>query len=101
MNPETSFVRRWLAGLRALSPNCREASRLQSRALDEPLCFPRRLGLRIHLVLCVWCRRYGKQLRFLRHAAHDHPDRLNDTAPSRLSPEARERLRQALQDPRR
>ena len=52
-----------------LSPNCRQASRLQSEALDHKLPVLQRVGLRIHLLLCKWCRRYGKQIRFLRDAS--------------------------------
>jgi hypothetical protein len=85
-------------GLRTLSPNCREASRLQSDALDQPLSLPKRFGLRVHLLLCKWCRRYGKQIRFLRRAVHEHPHELTDATPRSLSPEARERLKQSLRD---
>jgi hypothetical protein len=82
--------------LRRLSPNCREASRLQSEALDRPLPFWRRFGLRVHLLLCQWCRRYGRQLRFLRQTAHEHPEELTNATSERLSPEARERLKQSV-----
>jgi hypothetical protein len=84
------------SGLYMLSPNCREASRLQSEALDHPLPLLKRFGLRVHLLLCQWCRRYGKQIRFLREAAHEHPDEVNEAASHKLSPEARERLKQSL-----
>jgi hypothetical protein len=85
-------------GLRTISPNCREASRLQSELLDHPLAPLQRFGLRAHLLLCKWCRRYGKQIRFLRRAAHEHPDQVAEAGSSTLSPEARERLRRALRD---
>ena len=81
---------------RALSPDCREASRLQSEALDHPLPPAQRFGLRVHLLLCRWCRRYGKQIRFLRQAAHGHPDSLAQAIPEELSSEARARLKQSL-----
>ena len=81
----------------ALSPNCQQASRAQSDALDAPLPFSKRLGLWLHLVICKWCRRYGKQIRFLRSAAHEHADPLTQAVPENLSPEARERVKQALQ----
>jgi hypothetical protein len=94
------FLKRAFTGLRLavrkLSPNCREASRLQSEALDHSLSLPQRLGLRIHLLLCKWCRRYGKQIRFLREAVHEHPDELTESAARKLSPEARERLKRSL-----
>jgi hypothetical protein len=86
----------WLTKtIRALSPNCREAIRLQSESLDRPLSWPKSIGLRIHLVLCIWCSRYGRQIKFLRTAAqrcdHDHE-------PKQILPrEARERIKRALE----
>ncbi|HEX4263069.1 MAG TPA: zf-HC2 domain-containing protein [Verrucomicrobiae bacterium] len=85
------------SGLATLSPNCREASRLQSEALDKKLSFSKRVGLRLHLAICKWCRRYGKQIRFLRSAAGQCPDHLTGAVPQKLSAEARERIRQRLQ----
>ena len=83
-------------GLSALLPNCRDAARLQSEAMDARLSVTKRLGLALHLLICKWCRRYGKQIRFLRDAAHDHPENLTNAVPQTLSPEARERIRQRL-----
>src|ERR1041384_4877174 len=86
------------AGFPALLPTCRQANRLQSEALDHSLTLPTRLGLRFHLLVCKWCRRYGKQIRFLHDAVHNHPDELTDTAPPSLFPEANARLKRSLQD---
>ncbi len=86
-------------GLRTISPTCREVTRLQSAALDHPLSVPRRIGLRLHLLLCKWCRRYGRQLRFLRAAAHEHPDDLTESEPHSLSQEARDRMKEKLRRP--
>lgn len=83
-------------GIGILSLTCREAARLQSEGLDRPLTLWQRIGLRIHLFLCKWCRRYGKHLRFLRAAAHEHPDKLADPARQNLSENARERIKQRL-----
>jgi hypothetical protein len=84
-------------GLCALLCNCRDASRLQSEALDKKLSFWQRFGLSLHLFICKWCRRYGKQVRFLRDAAHEHTDNLTDAVPQKLSSEARDRILQRLQ----
>jgi predicted anti-sigma-YlaC factor YlaD len=57
-----------------------------------------RIGLRIHLILCKWCRRYGRQIGFLRSAAKqqlDHEDCLPEQS---LRAEARERMKRALQE---
>jgi hypothetical protein len=82
--------------IRALSPNCKESIRLQSDALDRPLRLFQRIGLRVHLALCIWCSRYGKQIKFLRstaqHCEHDHgPEQ-------KLPSEASERIKRALKD---
>ena len=76
-----------------LSPSCKQASRLQSENLDRPLTFFENFGLRIHLFLCKWCRRYGAQLKFLRSAAHQCEEH---QPPQKLSPAARERIKQRL-----
>src|SRR5689334_24084295 len=81
-----------------LSPSCREATRLQSAALDHKLPLRQRFGLRVHLLLCKWCRRYGEQITFLRNAAHEHPDELAEPVSQKLSNEARERIKQRLQE---
>ena len=80
----------------ALLPTCRQVSRLQSDVLDQPLSLPKRFGLRLHLLICKWCRRYGKQIRFLHQAVHEHPDELSQATPRTLSPEARERLKTTI-----
>jgi hypothetical protein len=80
-----------------LSPTCKHAARLQSEALDHPLTLRQRAGLRIHLTLCAWCRRYGKQIRFLREAAQEHPDELTESGIPTLSQEARDRLKRKLE----
>jgi hypothetical protein len=84
-------------GMGDLSPGCRQAVGLQSAALDGKLSFRERLGLRIHLALCQWCRRYGKQIRFLQTAARKHAGEEQVLPQRTLSPEARERIKQRLQ----
>lgn len=91
-----SLKLRWIMWVWNLSPNCKAATRLQSEAFDHKLSFRQRLGLRIHLVLCKWCRRYGKQITFIHNAAQSHPDEMAESAPQQLSDEARERIRQKL-----
>jgi hypothetical protein len=81
----------------SLAPTCREASRLQSEALDRKLSLVQRFGLAVHLMICKWCRRYGKQVRFLRDAAHEHAESLSEAVPQKLSVEARERIKKRLQ----
>ena len=78
--------------LLAISPNCKEASRLQSDAVHRPLPFLQGLGLRIHLLVCAWCRRYGKNISFLKEVVDDPAEQENCGHSHVLTPEARERM---------
>jgi hypothetical protein len=86
------------SGCAALSLNCREATRAQSDALQGPLSPARRIGLSLHLLLCKWCRRYGRQIRFLHEAAREHGEELAEASPQALSNAARTRIKQRLRD---
>jgi hypothetical protein len=79
-----------------LSPSCQEVARLQSLALDRPLNRGERVGLQIHLILCRWCRRYGRQLAHLHALAQEHQGQLTETVPAELPASSRERLKAAL-----
>jgi len=83
--------------LGTLYPSCREAARLQSAALDRPLPLARRMGLKLHLLFCQWCRRYGKHILFLRAAMHESEEHDHLCPPQTLSPDARKRIKQRLQ----
>lgn len=96
MNWLTKMMKPLIRGAGELSPNCKEATRLQSEALDRPLGLRQRIGLRIHLILCKWCRRYGKQIGFLRSVAHQHEQHEPSLPPQSLRSEARERIKRRL-----
>lgn len=96
MNWLTNKLKSLGRGLAELSPSCREATRLQSEAMDRPLSLRKRIGLRLHLMLCRWCRRYGKQIGFLRSVAHEHEKHDEILPPQTLRPEARERMKARL-----
>ena len=94
-----NLIEKIKSGCADLSPSCREASKLQSEALDHPLPPAKRIGLRLHLLICRWCRRYGKQIRFLRKAAGEHPDELTRSVPHSLTRDARARIKRRLEGP--
>ena len=83
---------------RAVFPSCRQVSQMQSEALDRSLPIVPRFKMRMHLLVCSWCRRYGKQIRFLRKAAHDHSEELETVGDQTLSTDAKERIKRSLQD---
>ncbi|HTI99296.1 MAG TPA: hypothetical protein VL527_10475 [Dongiaceae bacterium] len=89
-----SLLKRVRSGWRIFWPTCRQASKLQSEALERELSPFQRWGLRLHLLFCRWCRRYGRQIRFLRRMVHEHPEALTTAMPQKLSAAARERIKQ-------
>ena len=82
--------------LNGISPDCRQASRMQSEAVHRRLSILERLGLRVHLLLCSWCRRYGHQVSVLRLLARNCEEEAPQPAEQLLTPEARERIRRGL-----
>lgn len=92
-----------LAGwLIRLTPPCNQIVKLVSEGMDHPLPLRTRLHIRFHFLICKWCERYKRQLIFIQSAMRRHPDKLegqDQPAASTLSPEARERLKQALRRP--
>ena len=84
----------WLA----LSLNCRDAVRAQSELLDHPLPPIKRAGLWLHLLICIWCRRYGKQIHLLHEQTREHSETLTTAGPQALSAEARERIKRKLHE---
>ena len=53
---------------RAMKINCKEASRLISRAMDERLPLWQRAKLRVHLAICDACANFNRNVRVLRRA---------------------------------
>ncbi len=92
-----SLKTRWIVWVWNHTPNCAETSRLVSRSLEQPLSMRTWLKMRLHYLICAWCKRYFMQLRFL-HEAAPHFDEYAGTLPVRsLSVEARRRIMQRLQ----
>ena len=81
---------------RLLTLTCAESARLQSEGLDRELSRMERLGLRLHLLVCAWCRRYGQQIQLLRVALRGFPRTDADLPRASLSPETKARIKQAL-----
>jgi len=78
---------------------CEEATRLMSESLDRKLPIGKRIGLRMHLLMCRLCPRFWRQMLLLRNAANQYREEKEREvlSPSdRLSLEAKEKIKQAL-----
>lgn len=77
-------------------PTCKEATQLASDAMEARLPLGKRLGLRLHLWLCQACRRYVRQLRFLKRASRRAAEAVARPGRLTLSEKARERIRNTV-----
>lgn len=96
MKRGSSIKERFVLWVWRHTPNCAEMSRLASQRLDRRLPWRVRLQMRLHFVICVWCRRYFKQLDFLHRQAPRSEAHLAGSARRGLSPAAKQRIVQRL-----
>ena len=54
--------------------SCEQASKLSSRAMEEPLTLSERMLLRMHLMMCERCTNFARQIEFLRRASSKMPE---------------------------
>jgi hypothetical protein len=73
---------------------------LMSESLDRRLGVFERLQLKLHLMVCAWCARYLKQIKFLRQLVRQRTfAAATETAsPVALSAKARQRICRSLED---
>jgi hypothetical protein len=78
-------------------PSCKDVTALASRSLENDLSFREKMVLKIHLATCLACQRYLKQIKFLGEVCEVQAEKIEKgkNAP-RLSPQAAERLKNAL-----
>ena len=98
MNWLTNMLKSLGRGMGELSPSCREATRLQSEAMDRPLRLRQRVGLRLHLFLCRWCCRYGRQIGLIGKLAPRRDLEEAALPPQTLRPETKARIKVALRE---
>ena len=81
-----------------LTPKCRDTTRLLSQGMDKRLPLLMRFKLRLHFLMCCYCRRYSEQLHYMRKASrrfHDHSDTaLRATLPTAVKEQIKLLLRQ-------
>lgn len=75
---------------------CKDASHLISEQQEHPLNWRKRLGLRLHLMMCVACRRFERQVVVIRKGLRKLGRRGETDDGIGLPPEARARIRTVL-----
>ena len=78
------------------TPTCPEVVRILSMGMDKKLPLPNRIKLRIHFLMCSFCERYMKQLKYMRQVAREFPDKIGEASDAALPPETKQRIKAAL-----
>ncbi len=78
------------------TPKCREMVRILSRSIDEPMPLTMRIKKRLHFLICCWCQRYERQLRYIHKTAGRFPEHADEASNVPFPPDAKERIRQRL-----
>jgi len=64
--------------------------------MDRPLPLTTRIKLRIHYLMCSFCERYAKQLKYMRQVAREFPEKIGETSQAKLPADAKQRMKEAL-----
>ena len=64
--------------------------------MDNKLSLLTRMKLRIHFLMCSFCERYVKQLKYMRDVAHEFPEKIGDFSDATLPSEVKQRLKDSL-----
>lgn len=82
--------------------SCRDVTKLLSESMDTSLPIGKRIGVRIHLLICEFCARYERQLLLIRDTVRrlgGSEERPVEASGETLSEESKERIRNSLQNP--
>ena len=78
------------------TPTCPEVVRILSLGMDKELSLVMRIKLRIHYLMCSFCERYMKQLKYIRQVSREFPEKIGDVSDASLPADAKERMKAAL-----
>lgn len=78
------------------TPTCPEVIRILSLGMDTELSLATRMKVRVHYLMCSFCERYMKQLKYIRQVSHEFPEKIGEVSDAALPADAKERMKAAL-----
>jgi hypothetical protein len=66
--------------------------------MDKELPLVTRMKLRIHYLMCSFCERYAKQLKYMRTVAREFPAKIGEVSGATLPADAKQRMKAALRE---
>lgn len=82
--------------------SCKDVTQLLSESMDRSLPLGKRIGVRLHLLICTFCARYERQLLQIRETVRRlvaTEETAGGTFREPFSEEAKERIRRSLLSP--
>jgi hypothetical protein len=64
--------------------------------MDKDLSLMMRIKLRIHYLMCSFCERYMKQLKYIRQVSREFPEKIGEVSDASLPADAKERMKASL-----
>ena len=98
IRPTSNVAKKFVQFVASVTPHCHDITRLLSESMEHPLPLRTRLLIRLHFTICVWCKRYGEQLKFLRKCGSGFAEKGCGRGIETLPSGARERLKNALRE---
>ncbi len=77
--------------------NCKQASQLISQGLDKKLSMRERFGLKMHLFICKYCKRFSQQLERLHVTINSIGKNIENDKSITLPTEAKERIVKSIE----
>jgi hypothetical protein len=78
------------------TPTCPEVVRILSLGMEKRLSLMMRFKLRIHFLMCSFCERYMKQLKYIRQVSREFPNKIGEISDASLTTDAKERMKAAM-----
>lgn len=76
--------------------DCKHTSQLVSRSLDKKLTFRERLAVKMHLMMCKYCRRFEKQLHAIRKGLKTLAEQVEHDETIQMPPEVKSRIAERI-----
>jgi hypothetical protein len=77
--------------------SCKQASQLISQSLEQPLAMRERFALKLHLLICRYCRRFRQQLQAIRIALKLTAQAIENDDTIKMPLETKQRLIQSIE----
>jgi len=78
------------------TPTCPEVVRILSLGMEKRLSLMMRIKLRIHYLMCSFCERYMRQLKYIREVSREFPNKVGELSDASLTADAKERMKAAM-----